>query len=423
MLRPVAPVALRTIVGSLAVLALFPVAGHAQGFGDRLKKKAKEAAERATENRVDKKATEATDAALDKAENSVKCAASDKKCIDKAKREGKTVVTTDGTETSASSGASGASGARRGGTVNAGRDFTPGTRVLYATEFKRDELGDFPRAFKLVKGNFEVADLDGVRFLRGTSPGEVEVPLPETLPSMFTLEFDFQTTIGWRHEVHFMPYAQQEAHKHLILDIYSAGIQGSDGYDVSANYKGGNEGLHRVQVMADGDYVKVYVDGVRVANAPNANLGRSRAVRFKLQGTNDQPVFMGNLRIAAGGKDLYKALDESGRVTAEGIFFDTNSDRIRPESEPALTEIGDMLVKHEDLRLAIEGHTDNVGGTAKNQTLSEKRAAAVRQWLVTNKGVAAARLEARGYGASKPAGDNGTEDGRQKNRRVELVKL
>ena len=406
-----------------AVLVTVPADAHAQGFGDRLKKRAKEAAERATENRVDKKATEATDAALDKAENSVKCAASDKKCLEKAKRDGKTVVTDDGASGGSSSGGSSASGARRaGGKVNAGSDFTPGTRVLYATDFKRDEIGDFPRSFRLKKGNFEVADVDGVRYLRGTSPGEIEVPLPETLPSMFTIEFDWESKIGWRQSLFFVPQAQQESFKRVEWDIYSAGVEGTD-YDVSARYKDGPEQMHHIQIMADGEYVKVYVDGVRTANAPNADVGRSRALRFNLQGTDDQPVLFGNLRIAAGGKDLYKALGESGRVTAEGIFFDTNSDHIRPESEPALNEIGDMLGQHADLRLAIEGHTDNVGGAAKNQALSEKRAAAVRQWLMTNKGIAASRLEAHGYGATKPAGDNATEAGRQKNRRVELVKL
>jgi len=70
----------------------------------------------------------------------------------------------------------------------------------------------------------------------------------------------------------------------------------------------------------------------------------------------------------------------------------------------------------------IEGHTDNVGGAAANQTLSEKRAQSVRDWLVAH-GIAADRLTAQGYGAAKPVADNGTDEGRTKNRRVELVKL
>jgi OOP family OmpA-OmpF porin len=424
-LRSPSAAVLRTAVAALAALSLLPATGDAQGLGDRLKKRAKEAAERTVERRVDKTSTEATDAALDKAENSVKCAATDKKCIDKAKREGKKVVTAEESEPGGESGATtSAAPAKRGaGAANVGRDFTPGSRVLYATDFKRDELGDFPRAFELKGGNFEVADIDGVRYLRGTSYGEFEIPLKETLPEMFTMEFEMKGVSGWEQNIYFVGDKDDTDAHYLSFNVDQAGIEGPGQYRVMSSFKARGDEIQPVQIMADGRYVKVYVNGVRVANAPNAKLGRSRAIRFIVKAKDDHPFLLGPIRIAAGGKDLYKALDESGRVTAEGIFFDTNSDRLRPESEAALQEIGDMMAKHADLRLLIEGHTDNVGGAAKNQTLSDRRAAAVRQYLVTNHGIAADRLESKGFGASKPAGDNATEDGRQKNRRVELVKL
>ncbi len=81
-----------------------------------------------------------------------------------------------------------------------------------------------------------------------------------------------------------------------------------------------------------------------------------------------------------------------------------------------------MLKEHADLKLTIEGHTDNVGKAESNQTLSEKRAAAVRQYLIDNYQIDGARLEAKGLGQTKPAGANDTAEGRQQNRRVELVK-
>ena len=81
-----------------------------------------------------------------------------------------------------------------------------------------------------------------------------------------------------------------------------------------------------------------------------------------------------------------------------------------------------MLKDHPDLKLTIEGHTDNVGDAAANQALSEKRAAAVKAFLV-EKGVDAARLESKGLGATKPKAANETAEGRQTNRRVELVKM
>ncbi len=90
---------------------------------------------------------------------------------------------------------------------------------------------------------------------------------------------------------------------------------------------------------------------------------------------------------------------------------------------PVLKEIGDMLKQHSDLKIEIVGHTDNVGGAASNQTLSEKRAAAVKEYLVKNYQIDASRLASKGFGASKPVASNDTPDGRQANRRVELVKM
>jgi outer membrane protein OmpA-like peptidoglycan-associated protein len=142
----------------------------------------------------------------------------------------------------------------------------------------------------------------------------------------------------------------------------------------------------------------------------------------EVPGKEDMPTMLANLSVMAGGKKLYDAIAESGRVSTQGIYFDTGSDRIRPESTPTLKEIGAMLSEHADLKLVIEGHTDNVGNAASNQALSEKRAAAVRQFLIDNYSVDGARLSAKGLGSTKPVGPNDTPEGRQNNRRVELVK-
>ena len=131
---------------------------------------------------------------------------------------------------------------------------------------------------------------------------------------------------------------------------------------------------------------------------------------------------MTNIRVAAGGKPLYDALVASGRASTHGIQFATGSDVIRGESKPTLDDIGQMLQQHADLRLTIEGHTDNVGAAPSNQTLSEKRAAAVRQFLITNYQIDGSRLSSKGYGATKPVASNDTLEGRQQNRRVDLVK-
>jgi outer membrane protein OmpA-like peptidoglycan-associated protein len=124
----------------------------------------------------------------------------------------------------------------------------------------------------------------------------------------------------------------------------------------------------------------------------------------------------------AGGRKLYDAIDADGRVATQGILFATASDRLRPESTPTLTEIVKMMGEHGDLRLRIEGHTDSVGDDAANQSLSDRRAAAVKAYLIEH-GVDAGRLESAGMGETKPVAGNDTPEGRQTNRRVELVKL
>jgi outer membrane protein OmpA-like peptidoglycan-associated protein len=118
---------------------------------------------------------------------------------------------------------------------------------------------------------------------------------------------------------------------------------------------------------------------------------------------------------------MLEALERDGFIALYGITFDTGKDVIKPESEPLLAEIATLLTSNPRLKLAVEGHTDSVGDKKANLGLSKKRAESVKKWL-TGKGVAAARLSAEGFGDGKPVADNRTEDGRAKNRRVELVK-
>ena len=126
--------------------------------------------------------------------------------------------------------------------------------------------------------------------------------------------------------------------------------------------------------------------------------------------------------MAAGGKKLYDALAEKGRVATQGIYFDTGSDRIRPESTPTLKEIGTMLKDHPDLKLTIEGHTDNVGSAAVES--GAEREAGRGGAAVPDRQLPAGWRPAHGQGprGSKPAAGNETAEGRQQNRRVELVK-
>ena len=117
---------------------------------------------------------------------------------------------------------------------------------------------------------------------------------------------------------------------------------------------------------------------------------------------------------------MYDALSKDGFM-ALYINFDTGKAAIKPESLPIIDQIAALMKGHADLKLGIEGHTDNVGTPASNKTLSEQRAKAILD-AVVNQGIAANRMAAIGWGQDKPVADNRTEDGRAKNRRVEIVK-
>jgi OmpA-OmpF porin, OOP family len=125
--------------------------------------------------------------------------------------------------------------------------------------------------------------------------------------------------------------------------------------------------------------------------------------------------------VTADASSLNDEINKSGHVAVYGIHFDTGKSAILPESEDSLKQILALLNQNATLKLRVEGHTDNQGAAAPNQALSEKRAQSVVTWLTSN-GIDATRLTAKGLGQTKPLADNSTDDGRAKNRRVELVK-
>ncbi len=126
------------------------------------------------------------------------------------------------------------------------------------------------------------------------------------------------------------------------------------------------------------------------------------------------------LRQEVTANDMLKALNEQGRI-ALYIHFDTGKATIKAESQPIINQIVELLKSNPDLKVGVEGHTDSVGDDKANKTLSDQRAASVVAAIVTQ-GVDAKRLSAAGFGEEKPLADNTTEQGRAKNRRVELVK-
>jgi outer membrane protein OmpA-like peptidoglycan-associated protein len=160
-----------------------------------------------------------------------------------------------------------------------------------------------------------------------------------------------------------------------------------------------------------------------------ANKG-AQWIEILVQGWNDQFQYTQTAvlvkameqQVVADASAMEAEIHRTGSVALYGINFDTGKATLQAGSEKMLGEIVKLMKDHTDWRFEVQGHTDNVGAKGANLTLSEQRAKTVVEWLTKN-GVAAARLVAKGYGDTVPLMDNATEDGRAKNRRVELKKL
>ncbi len=387
----------------ICALLLVASAPAGAGIGGALKDKVKK--------KVEKKADEKADDAIDKT-------------TDNSSGSGSEGSAEGGGE--AASDAGGGEGMKPGEGVWVNYDFIPGDRVIFFEDFSKSPVGDFPQRIQFVQGNMEVAEWRGQRWLRASNDSHIEFPLPEVLPQRFTLEFDFYGPSSSNTIEIKDGSDQQDQHNWIRLFWYlNCGIYGPTTEvamtEVPARAK---EKIVHCRVMGDGKYIKVYINELRVANVPTSSFARSSSLPVHIWAAEDKPAMITNIRIASGGKKImYDQLMADGKVVTQGILFASGSDEIRAESTPTLKEIGTMLKDHADLKISIEGHTDNVGEDAANLDLSKRRAASVKSYLVEKYSVEEARLQTQGFGETKPVGTNDTPEGRQNNRRVELVKL
>jgi len=382
-------------------------------------------------------------AAIGATEDAIVCAATDRRCIEDARADGEELVIVDDggnpiahenapgeTQAAAPPGAApaGDAGAVPGEGVWANYDFVPGERVLFYDDFSGDTVGRFPGRLDFQAGMMEVVEWEGGRYLRSTDRNSrFHIPLPETLPDRVTMEFDLVLTGGSSSD-QFVVFTDADARTPRRGQAPAFRVAhwgtGIDGPRASLTPQGNalRDRPLAVRIALEGDYAMMYIDEQRVGNIPSTDFRRGDAIAVALGGDRGG-AYLTNIRIAAGGTRLADALMADGRVSTQGVLFDTGSARIRPESTPTLRDIADALRQHGDLRLRIEGHTDSVGDAGANQRLSEGRAQAVVAYLVEREGIAANRLEAAGMGEEQPVADNATPEGRQQNRRVELVRL
>ena len=363
------------------------------------------------------------------------------KAEDEAIKTAEGAVADSGTATGATPAATGGGAAAAPATAKVWEnyDFVPGNKILFYTDFSEDKVGNFARGMIYQTGPIEIVERDGVKLLRSTGRSEFLIPVGKQLPERFTLEIDVMSPRGdccGYEMIAFEGGAQRDRgnksaeiawHPSGTLILSSAfanrNMESKNPEEMASRLKGS---VAHVRVLMDGSYLKMYTDERRMYNIPVFPFRRDSVIRVFVNGTEeaDVAVFITGIRVAESETDvLYDALMAKGRWATQGILFATGKADLKPESRPVLKEIGATLTKHPQLKILIEGHTDNVGSAASNLTLSDARAAAVKAALVSQFGIAEDRMTTKGLGDTKPTVPNATPAGRAQNRRVELVKL
>jgi len=306
-----------------------------------------------------------------------------------------------------------------------GWDFIPGEKLLLYDDFSDMTPGGQPPHWKVRRS---VVKLTRDRRLVAADDVLLQPNIPKW-PRNFTIEQEF--------------FIEKPASEPLIT--WRFGIQ-EEGTDWRAGVAFVSDGTCSAEAVADGQEIasapckydaskplklslwlqegrlRLYLGTERLFDVNQVNTGNWKEGWLDFR-TSEGPVQFSYFRVAESAPDLSKTMFSTGRFVTHGIYFDTNSDKMKPESAPVLKLVSDALKADPSMKLRIEGHTDSTGDAAKNMDLSARRAASVKNALAAQFGIDAGRLETAGFGATKPVAGNATPAGRAENRRVEFVKM
>ena len=417
-------------------------------FGTRLGSAVKNAAENAAVRKAEQKTDEAVSKSIDKATNPDSYKEEEKEAKQKQPQEQQ------GQEQPPTSSKGGNVKAPQAPQQNekalemtyAKSDFVAGDEIIFDDNLSGEKLGEFPSMWDLLNGVVEVASYGGVKAIHFEVPSAgVIVPLMKNmknyLPDVFTIEFDF-----WVNDPKKEPKDDQQyrlyfrnTNKDWIADLIFADFAYTGGLNMVFSYKSASGDDNRSASADNVAYVKnawnhlsvsfnkrafkAYVNGIRIINVPAMTAPNNFEVhQTHWGGFSGNRNAITNIRLAKGAVPLYDRMMSAGKFITYGITFDVGKSTIKPESMGEINRIVTLMKENPELKFSVEGHTDNTGNAANNQTLSEARSQAVVDKLVEN-GIARDRLKAAGKGQTAPISDNATDEGRAKNRRVEFVKI
>ncbi len=420
-----------TAAAVATALGAAPASAHAQ-IWKRIKEKVTQ--------KVDSAASAAGDSALDKAARKVTCVITNTDCIAAAEQAGQPVAITDASGNAVSSsdsaqavasaapskaGAGAAAGTTPGGEPNlvaAKIDFIPGENTVFYDDFSDMPPGEPPPHWQVRDGHVDLLMGGGVRALSIGSGVNLKTGALK-IPSDFTMQIVFVPKPGFNDASGFLGFAFRNKDDDDVLggtiNVKYKSVALSNGLgSVDATYDPGKP--NEFDLWAQQGRVRVYLNGTRLIDVNQVKIAALDHLYLEeSQGTFE----LRSVRIAESAPDPGSVLATTGKWVTHGILFDVDSDILKPESAPVIKEISDALYKHPDLKVEIDGYTDSTGDAAHNLDLSKRRAAAVMKVLVSQFGIDQSRLTSNGFGAANPIAPNTTAEGRQQNRRVELVKM
>ncbi|WP_320051693.1 OmpA family protein [uncultured Acetobacteroides sp.] len=425
---------LATLLVTCALFAIFSTNASAQLLEKAIKKVGKKV-EKETEKRTDKRINKGIDKAFDKTEEGIDST---------VKGDGNVNNKQAAPQGKSTQRANTAGGQAKAVLTWAKYDFVPGAEIIFEDNLQGEQNGEFPSKWDLVQGIVENANLNGENVIMfrkcNTNAYDGIVPLlknskEDYLPEAFTIEFDaYYDKYNNAYRIFLLDAKNQ---KNLDKSNNINGREYLRFYQNAADGKNITKGFYpgfsnadtksipswrHIAISFNKRALKAYIDDARVINIPNIEFN---PVGFTIGFHNpsgDMNGYIKNIRIAKGAVPLYDKILTDGKFVTTGIKFDVNQATIKPESMGTISYVVKLMNDHPELKFCVEGHTDSDGADVANKTLSEKRAAAVRNELVSQ-GISANRLTSKGWGESKPITDNDTPEGKAQNRRVEFVKV
>jgi OOP family OmpA-OmpF porin len=309
-------------------------------------------------------------------------------------------------------------------------DFVPGDQVIFEDNLEREENGEFPSRWDLVRGTVEIAKLDGenVMMLRAGEPSIVPYikdPQKDYLPDVFTVELDLYYPGDGTFDIYLYDRKNQKSGSHTgytSVEVQDDQMNMGRGWIKNPTPNLQKERWMHIAIASTNGNLKAYMDDTRLINIPHLDFNPSGLTLYTYHARNDNRYYVKNVRIAKGGVKYYDRVMQDGKIIVNGIRFDVGKSTLKPESMGAINEIFNLMKDNPDLKFSVEGHTDSQGDDAFNMKLSKERAETVMNTLI-KLGISASRLTAKGWGESKPIANNASPEDMANNRRVEFVKM